>query len=329
MAAHRFTHSWISTWRTMAAQWTLTPLRIALIYIVFGLAALVMSDVLFVRYLADPFLSQVQALKGGVEIGVTAGLIFVLCRRYQQQLNAINEQTTRQREELQVLHRVLRHNLRNNLNQILGYTELIQTQNGHDAECESIFRAVEKLERYTEQARRINQVTALEGLVLFDLHDVIPQVINEHERVTQAVTVTSAIPENASIRANHMFPEAVSELLTNAIVHNDAPSPEIAINVETDADPFMTTVTVEDNGSGIPPAEVEPIRERTEDPLRHPSGMGLWFVDWTINHSRGQFTIDAAETGGTTAQIHVPKAMPTMGLVPTEYTRQREALVGQ
>lgn len=291
----------------LLAAWPLTPLRIALIYTVFGFLALFASDVLMVWYVPEPLLSQLQAVKGAGEVIVTAGLIFVLSRSYHAQLGGVTEQIDRQREELEVLHRVLRHNLRNNLNQILGYAELIHNRNGFHAECESILSAVDRLARYTEQARRINRVTRGNGRVTFDLSDLIPGLLHEHDHVTHAVRVDVAVPDAATVEANHMFPAALEELVANAITHNDSAPPCVTIQVD-DYAPLMTEIRIEDNGPGIPDSEIEPLRERREDPLSHPSGMGLWFVDWTVEHSNGAFTIQRNDAGGTVAHIKVPTA---------------------
>lgn len=65
----------------------LTPLRITLIYVLFGLALLVFSDLLLPLWVDDAgLLREVQALKGAVEVALTGGLIYVLGGRMRRQL---------------------------------------------------------------------------------------------------------------------------------------------------------------------------------------------------------------------------------------------------
>jgi hypothetical protein len=64
----------------------LSPMRIAGIYAVFGFGALFVSDLLLPRYLSTHLLAQVQALKGAIEILLTAGLIYVLTHYSERQL---------------------------------------------------------------------------------------------------------------------------------------------------------------------------------------------------------------------------------------------------
>lgn len=65
----------------MTGGWELTPLSGALLYLVFGFVSLYVSDVVFVRYFSEPMLSQVQAVKAGVEVFLTGVLVFLLIRK--------------------------------------------------------------------------------------------------------------------------------------------------------------------------------------------------------------------------------------------------------
>lgn len=305
-----------STWQYWGSRLLpvteLTPLRIALAYTVFGLLALFVSDVLFVRYFSEPLLSQIQAFKGGVEVLLTAGLIFVLTNRRESQLQRTMTRLDHQREELQVLHRVLRHNLRNDLNVIQGYADLIHEQLPSDKltpQCAMILDTVDKMTRYTEQATRIKRITDNNGRVqTYDLTETIPQLLDEPQ-VSSDIEVSMTLPDRVVIEANSMFEEALRELLTNAIEHNDAETPTITINVNPRSGPLhMVEIRIGDNGPGIPRSELEPLRERKEEQLLHLSGMGLWFVKWTVRHSDGELLFEDGEQGGTTVVIRVPKA---------------------
>lgn len=65
----------------------LTPAQITAVYALFGLGLLYVSDILFPSMLTDgPRLRQLQTVKGGVEILLTGGLIYVLVGRMEGQL---------------------------------------------------------------------------------------------------------------------------------------------------------------------------------------------------------------------------------------------------
>jgi signal transduction histidine kinase len=300
----------VRPFRWLPVPASLSPLRIAVVYALFGVLALYVSDVLFVRYLTDPLLGRVQAAKGGVEVALTAGLIFALTRRYRRQFERANDRAERQREELQVLHRVLRHNLRNDLNVVLGYADTVRRSGSFRSECERIVETAERMVGYTDQARRIDAVTEGGGhSQRFDLASLLPGLLATHPALSESVDVTTDLPEAAPVEANRMFPEALRELVENAVVHNDREAQSVVVEVSPDDGPAGTTeIRVVDDGPGIPGAELVPLREHTEDGLVHLSGMGLWFVHWTVDSSDGDLAFLRNEDRGTTVRIRVPTA---------------------
>lgn len=293
----------------------LTPLRIALAYSALGFLALYVSDVLLVRYYSDPLLSQIQAVKGSIEVLLTAGLIFGLTHRLDTQHRRDLDRLRQQHQELQVLHRVLRHNLRNDLNVIQGYAALIQDQSTtaeiHPA-CRKILNTVEKMMTYPDHASRIKEVNdSYTRTVAHDLTEGVPSLLETNPLVTDDIDISTSVPDRATVAVNPMFEEAVDEVLTNAIKHNDSETPTVRLEVDVDSGPArMVKLRVSDNGPGIPESEVNPLRAGKEDQLFHRLGLGLWFVEWTVRNSGGHLGFEENDLGGTTVVIHVPKAKP-------------------
>ncbi|PSQ15810.1 hypothetical protein BRD00_12390 [Halobacteriales archaeon QS_8_69_26] len=289
-------------------RWELTPIRVALIYVAFGFFALFVSDVVFVEYLSEPTLSRIQAVKGGVEVLVTGGLIYVLTGVSRRQLAETNAALERRREELAVLHRVLRHNLRNDLNVIEGYAEQLEDRGDSDGErsmCDRILSECDELIRYTERAAQIRRIsTGGDAPVRMDLAERIPQILADHELVDDEVSVETDLPETAPVEANRMVPRALGELLTNAVVHggDDSPSVTVVARATTDG---MTRVEVSDDGSGVPEYVARVFSDPSEDQLVHLDGLGLWFVYLSVMASGGEFEIDSGGDG-TTVRLWLP-----------------------
>lgn len=304
----------------------LTPLRITLAYTVLGFSALVLSDILLVRFLSDPLLSQLQAAKGGVEVLLTAGFILVVTNRREIQLDRSRSNLARQREELNVLHRVLRHNLRNDVNVIMGAATLVKERAGlgaATAHCETILDTAERMTHYTDQAKRIHNITQTDdGLREFDLSETIPALLERHPETDDvAVSTTIGGDDDVVVEANPMLPTAVGELVTNAIEHNDADAPALSLEVDPDAGPpGNVELRISDNGPGIPPSQLRPLRAGREEQLLHLDGMGLWFAEWTVRHSNGELDFEETADGGTTVVLRLPKG-PAMYAVPGERFR--------
>lgn len=295
-----------------------SPLRIALLYSFFGFGALFLSDVLFVRYFSEPFLSQIQAVKGGVEVVLTAGLIFVLTRRLKEQLQQNIQHVDHQREELDVLHRILRHNLRNDLSLIYGYTEKIHRSIStapFPEMCTEILSTADRITAYVEDASRINRLTSNgDRRQKYDIAANLPTLLAEHRRKTDDVETHATLPEEATVEVNPLFEEALQEILANAIEHNDSETPLIEVTVQSEGRPsHLVEICITDNGPGIPDAELKPLEVGREEQLVHLSGLGLWFIKWTIEYSEGELDFVDNEYGGTTVRIRVPKS-PEMAI---------------
>lgn len=237
-------------------------------------------------------------------------MIFALTARSRGQLQATNTRLERRNDELALFHRVFRHNLRNDLNIIGGYADLLQeelTMESSKSRCEMIIQTTTRIKQYIDRARHIRQVTERADRTEIDLAERIPDLLADHLKVTDPLTVSTTMPETASVVVNPLFAEAVKEVVTNAIKHNNRPTPMIDIKLRPDAAPVgMTALCITDNGPGIPQQEFESLRAPADQQVHHPTGMGIWFVDWVIRHSDGELTIQQTEADGTEVRMPVP-----------------------
>lgn len=311
--ADRRWQPWYYQLRRTMARWDLTPGQLTGIYLVLGLLALYFSDVLLVRMVEDPAaLSQLQAVKGGLEVVLTGGLIFVLARRSRRSLRQKNERLERQREELQVLHRVLRHNLRNDVNLVHGNAaSLAQVVDDprHRTWCEEIMDVAERIVHYTEQTQKINRVTEDDATRAVDLAAVASRVVDNHPELTAAVSVELSVPETAIVRAHPLVEVALHELVTNAVRHNDSDDPMVALTIDSPGGPsHLTELVVADNGPGISDDVRRTVQHRGETQLGHLDGLGLWLVSWVVTLSNGQLSIEDRSPNGARVRIRLPRA---------------------
>ena len=296
----------------MLSLFELSPLRITAIYLVFGITAHVFADVLLVRYVAEPLLGQLQAVQGTAVVLLTAGLVLLLTTNKEMQVDRTEERFRRQREELLVLHRVLRHNLRNDLNVIFGQSmTLADVLAGEDdrSRCDVINRKAEKILHYTEQAERIRRVSEGGGTPIeIDLAEALPEIVESHPLVTDDVEVRYFLPETAPVRVNRMFPEAIEEVVGNAIENSGGQGATIDVSVDTRGSGFhLTEVRIDDNGPGIPPHVSEILAESEYDQLTHLQGMGIWFVYWVVVESEGELYIEESPMGGASIVMRLPR----------------------
>lgn len=224
-------------------------------------------------------------------------------------LRDVTDRQTRE-QRLDVLNRVLRHNLRNDASSILNRAELI-TQNGtQDENAERIIDTTRELVGIANRAREVQQMmetaTSNEHTSLATVVDsVVREVCAEHP----TVELTTAMPDSTRVAADARTLETIlSNLVENAAAHNDADEPLVVISAEREDG--TVTVAVSDNGPGIPQHERTVLDAGTEDPLSHGSGLGLWVVHWGVAEMGGTLDISDNDLTGTTVSVSLPAATP-------------------
>lgn len=229
-------------------------------------------------------------------------------------LRDVTTQTTRQ-QRLEVLNRVLRHNLSNDINMVLGHAELLResvTDPHLDDSTEAIIRAGRALARLSTEAREIEQVMAItepatQKMSLAALaENVMEAAVVDHGEVTYDINVPADVLFNGS---RSLLKLALTKLVENAIEHNDGEEPYVGLYASYEADrTYPLTVSVEDNGPGIPDNETQAIEQGTETPLQHGSGLGLWAVRWAATRMGGDITFEQREPQGTIVSLQLPRA---------------------
>lgn len=212
-------------------------------------------------------------------------------------------------QQVQVLDRVLRHNLRNDLNVVQGYAELI-TEAASGESAEYARNILEECEQLFEKSRKQQSISRLLSAQSepkpVDIPAVVSESVDEIEESYPDAVIQRDITEEATAAAIGLFVEAVTELLRNAIEHNDQDIPEISVTVSF-SDSHIE-IAVADNGPGIPEIEQQIVTgERAITQLHHASGLGLWLVSWVVRRTNGAIEFEENHPRGTTVRILVPK----------------------
>jgi two-component system OmpR family sensor kinase len=289
----------------------LTPFRIAAVYVVLGGAWILFSDRLLDLLVADqPLYVALQTAKGWLFVLASGVLVFALVRSRERRLATANERTERALRQAGVLHRVLRHNLRNVCNVIQGNTELLAEADGGsrmETECtEAVREQTERLVELSEKTQVLQDV--LQGPTEATDQDVAALLSDHVERLRQdqpGVTVDADLPSSAVVRADERLPEALGEVLANAVEHHDTGDLHLDVAVEHALDGSVL-VDVADDGPGIPQMERDVLDAGIERPLFHSEGLGLWLVRSVVEASEGEVSIVDNEPRGSIVRLRLP-----------------------
>ena len=216
----------------------------------------------------------------------------------------------KQREQhLCILDRVLRHNFRNGMNVIRGRAEAMESTASTTvaAHAEEIVDKSDELLEVTEKQRRLTSLIRDDSEIkTFDLRELlqysVSTVIAEHPDAA----VTIECPAELQIQTTTDIEKAITELVTNAIVHNDADTPAVTVSATGSAEQIQLSVA--DDGPSIPEAERCVLTERLEQtPLFHGSGLGLWLVRLIVSKVGGNIHLSRSDSGGNVVQIELPQ----------------------
>lgn len=210
-------------------------------------------------------------------------------------------------QRLQVLNRVLRHDLKNDVNVISGYADLLRDHVDEEGAeyLDVIDGKVRSLTHLSDQAREIDVALHRdEQQYAVDLATLVPSLVDSLQRTYPQATVDVTVPDRAVVSADELIESAIRNVMENAVLHHDGDDPHVDVVVEADGDRYR--VVVSDDGPGIPDAERDVFSRRRETPLEHASGLGLWLVHWVVTSSGGELEITENEPRGTVVAIALP-----------------------
>lgn len=259
--------------------------------------------------------STVGALRAAetVELGTDAGT-----RKYDPQVSDLTDQHGRRlgymlslrdvtdrelrEQRLEVLNRVLRHNLRNQVDVIRGNAEVLHDR-GADGHAATIIDSADELIALGRDARALDRF--LSRPVREEEVDLVAEIEASLDGIDargDGVAVAVDLPEARTVVTDrHALRAVLDSAFDNAIRYAEA---SVRITLETaGGDPALV---VADDGSGIPDVERAALDAGTETALRHGTGIGLWQLNWGVIKLRGDLSIDTASADGTTLRITVP-----------------------
>jgi len=209
----------------------------------------------------------------------------------------------RREQRLDVLNRVLRHNLRNKMTAVAGNAELIADRSDDDrlADIADIIdSSARELIDIGEKARTFEQCRR-DGprYQSVDLDAVLTDAVADYREAAARIDVT-VDGDAAPVTDPELLRMVVANLVENSADHVDEPT----VSVTATVDGGELRVTVADDGPGIPDGELAPLDAGTETQLEHATGIGLWVVQWSADSLGGTVSFDTDD--GTVVTVRLP-----------------------
>ena len=224
----------------------------------------------------------------------------------------ITEQKRRE-QELEMLNRIVRHDMRNDLSVLLGWAEMLGEHVDDEGQeyLEKVLDSGEHVVELTKIARDYAEtVVANEGLSVepTSLSDALETELSLREESfpDAEFVVRDSLPE-AEVTANNMLASVFRNLLNNAVQHNDKDTPVVEVSCESRDDDVE--VRIADNGPGIPDEQKEVIFGKGEKGLDSPgAGIGLYLVHTLVTQYGGDVWVEDNDPTGSVFVVQLPRA---------------------
>jgi PAS domain S-box-containing protein len=223
------------------------------------------------------------------------------------------EELESQRDNLEVLNQVLRHDIRNDLQLVTVYADRLEDSvDEHQEYVETIRESARHAVELTTTARDMADVWLSENeeLTPIPLASALENVLDEARSVhtNSIITVDGDIPD-ATVLVDDMITSVFQNLVQNAIQHNDKEIPKVEVSVKEGEQTVQ--VRVADNGTGVPDSRKEAIFGKSEKGLDSAgTGLGLYLVKTLIERYDGSVWVEDNEPEGAVFVVELQKASP-------------------
>jgi signal transduction histidine kinase len=214
-------------------------------------------------------------------------------------------------QRLSVLNRVMRHNVRNQMTLVTANAQLLEhdLEGDHATKAAEIHEAAKSIVDLGQKARSLQDVIdSDEPYRLIDVSRLGREVIDDLAETYPHVEFVMRGQETMVRTQPNVLSTMLHTLVENGAQYNDSASPIVEVAVDRNED--GVTVTVSDNGPGIPQMELDALGSM-ETKLDHGNGLGLWLVQWGVDKLGGCVDFDVDD--GTTVTVTIPDTTGNVG----------------
>jgi PAS domain S-box-containing protein len=226
------------------------------------------------------------------------------------ELKEHEERLEEQTEQLELLNRLVRHDIRNDMTVILGFGEMLR-DDVPEAYHATVDRILETGRHTVELTRTARDLVDMIGqsedpeLRPTSLSTALRDEFDNTRRSYPDATFDIGDVPDVEVRANDLLPAVFRNLLHNAIQHNDNDTPHVDVSVTDRGD--RVVVRIADDGPGVRETRKEAIFGKEERRLDSPgTGMGLYFVDTLVDQYGGDVRIEDNDPDGAVFVVELP-----------------------
>lgn len=227
------------------------------------------------------------------------------------ELKAYERELESQRDHLELLNEVVRHDIRNDMQMVRGRAELLEdhVDEAGREHLDYLVRAATGAIDRTNTARDLTRamLRSEDATEPIDLGRIVETRVDaiRSQHPDAEIEIEWPIPAT-TVLADELLASVLDNLLKNAIVHNDD-DPTVTVAVERDGD--VAEVHVADDGPGIPADRREQIFGKGAKGLESSgTGLGLHLVGTIVDQYGGDVRVTDNEPDGSVFVVELPVA---------------------
>jgi PAS domain S-box-containing protein len=217
----------------------------------------------------------------------------------------------RYRRNMEVMQRVMRHNMRNDLTKVRGWTKLMSEEADAEKRAEQYETIDEILDKWEAMSKKMKDIrTTLQSPQDPESREESASLIADavtpiREEYADATVVTD-VSNGESTQLPAALQDAVRELVENAVETREDATVEVKV---THANEGWIEIHVKDDGPGMPDIEADVLETGEESSLNHGEGLGLWMVRTIVTQAGGDVSVEST-TDGTDVGLRLPPGGP-------------------
>jgi PAS domain S-box-containing protein len=234
------------------------------------------------------------------------------------EIQDVTEFKTRTRR-LELLHRIIRHNLRNEMTVVRGHASSLEEaleSDDRERQAEIIKQVADDVSGLTDSVSQIQEIAGNDStdFTRRNLRDLVTELVTEFETDHPEAAIGVDCEEGVWVSVDQGLWYGLEHALENAVGHSDRDDPEILVTTTTEQDPDRAIVRIVDDGPRIPQMEVDAVtaQDAETSELSHGSGVGLFVMKWCAESLGGRIDIYENEPRGNVVEFSLPRLVDTV-----------------
>ncbi|OUJ19548.1 Signal transduction histidine kinase containing several PAS domain and REC domain [Methanonatronarchaeum thermophilum] len=224
-------------------------------------------------------------------------------------INIYKDITSRKKSEerREFLHTLLRHDVKNKIQLIQGYHDLIteqklpeQTENYLKKSNQAVRDSLDIIEKI-KIMQKLEEKTEIQEI---DINKTIKKVIEKEEPHAQQKNINIIHKKGCQkVLGGTLLNELFSNIIENSIRHAECN----VILIKTIEDKNKCQIVIEDDGQGLPRQTKKIFNKGFKKGENAGSGLGLYFAKTITNRYNGEISAEQSEKGGAKIKIELQK----------------------